>query len=797
MQVAFKGLCRGNGKIFIKVEIEQLQSDSKIKLTCTAKDGFILPSRIYQLDKNETTTSYVVVLPNMPVKEELTFTEVDSNENLIGEPVKKSVSSFIAKWESRINYKLHKGLTKQIRDFDERAQYDRIHMEFWEIIPLENDQFRVRLQLEIPYNSDADIELQCFDESLKLVDSEFIFLGEDYRSVSWKNTVSFRVLRYSIVLNNKNKHYLFTARNKNDQKLSGFAVLKPANCKRRIKEWVGDHIPIIDIPYEEWFDMHRANQADINMQVNTHLDMEPLFSFIVPLYKTPIKLFDEMVRSVIEQSYAKWELLLVNASPEDSALSSRIAANAETDPRIKEIKLESNMGISLNTRAGIEAASGDYICFLDHDDTIEPDMLFEYAIAINKNPKIDLLYCDEDKLMPNGSYDGPFFKPDFSIDLLRNVNYICHMLCVRKSLINSLELYTQEVDGAQDHDLTLKVAEISTNIHHVPRILYHWRICEGSVAAGADAKPYAIQAGVNAVQSHLDRLGIRAKVTPNKIPFSYDIEYLVDDINPLISIIIPSKDECETLARCIDSIIEKTTYNNYEIVVVENNSEQSETFKYYETISAKYDYVRVERWAHEFNFSKIVNFGAQKAQGDYLVLLNNDTEIITNNWLEQMLGVCRRDDVGIVGVRLWYPDDTIQHAGIVMVQTGPIHIYHELPKGNSGYSGLTLQTQDLSAVTAACVMVKKEIFDQVGGFDEEFAIAFNDVDFCLRVRELEKLIVYLPSVELYHYESLSRGYENTPEKQIRFNKEAALLRLRWTKYYILGDPYFRPTLSLG
>lgn len=797
MQIDFKGLCRNNGKIYIKTEAKHLQTGSSLEIRCIAKNGFELPCRIYGFEEKSDLIAYVVVLPDMPGRATLVFSEVGPDGMLIGEPIKKSLSSFLSKWESRLNYKVNKSLTKQIRGYDDRAQYDRIHIDFWEVIPLDDKKFRVRIELELPYEENAEIELQCFNNDLQLVETDFMFLGEDLRSPAWKRSAVFRVQKYSIVLDDKYSHYLFTATDLDHSGLDGFAVLKPKRCKEMMHDWAQVHEAILNEPYEEWFESHQATRADLKLQSSTHLKHEPLFSIVVPLFKTPINLFEEMVDSVVQQSYSKWELILVNASPEDEQLCSHISNRVIRDDRIKAITLEDNLGISLNTRAGIDQAQGEFICFLDHDDIIEPDTLFTYATAINEDPAIDLLYCDEDKLLPNGKFDMPFFKPDFSIDLLRNVNYVCHFLCVKKSVIDSIELYTAEVDGAQDHDLTLKVAERSDHIHHVPRMLYHWRICEGSTAQGADSKPYAIQAGIKAVQSHLDRLGIRAKVTPNDIPFSYDVEYLVDDIEPLISIIIPSKDESKTLSDCIDSIIEKSTYSNYEIIVVENNSEEAETFAYYDEIVEQHKNVRIEKWAAEFNFSKLVNFGAEKAHGEYLVFLNNDTEVITNDWLEKMLGVCRRPEVGVVGVRLWYPDETIQHAGVAMTPRGPIHVNYGFPRGRYGYFNLADKPHAVSAVTAACIMVRKKLYDEIGGFDESFAIAYNDVDFCLRICELGKLVVYLPSVELYHYESLSRGTDKSNDKKIRLGEEDALLRQRWMKYYVLGDPFLRPTLMLG
>lgn len=364
------------------------------------------------------------------------------------------------------------------------------------------------------------------------------------------------------------------------------------------------------------------------------------------------------------------------------------------------------------------------------------------------------------------------------------------MLTIRKSLLETLTPSTSEYDGAQDHNTTLQAVEKARKVWHVPHILYHWRISETSTAADANSKPYATTAGIKAVQSHLDRLGIRAEVSQSRRPFTYKINYLIPESRPLVSIIIPNKDHSDVLRTCIDSIIEKSTYDNYEIIIVENNSVEKETFEYYSHIERVHSKViRVERWPAEFNFSKLMNFGASKASGDYLLLLNNDTEVLSPNWIETMLGICAREDVGIVGVKLLYKDDTIQHAGLCVTGGVAGHLHCNLPKDNWGYFAFADAEQDLSAVTAACMMTKRSVFDEIGGWTEDLAVAFNDVDFCLNAREKDYLVVYTPEVELYHYESLSRGLENNIEKKIRFHKEIAYMNYRWAKYYVAGDPY--------
>lgn len=524
----------------------------------------------------------------------------------------------------------------------------------------------------------------------------------------------------------------------------------------------------------------------------------PKFSIIVPLYNTPIPFFNDMAESVKGQSYANWELILVDASPDNQELKARVEHEVARDNRIKSITLAENKGISENTNAGVAAASGDFVSFFDHDDILEPDLLFSYAEAIENNDNVDLLYCDEDKLMPDGKLAQPFFKPDFNIDLLRNNNYICHMLTIRKSLLDTLEPNTKEFDGAQDHNMTLRAVEKARNVHHVAKVLYHWRLSETSTAANADSKPYATIAGIKAVQNHLDRLGLNAKVEQARRPFTYKVTYAAPDSHPLVSIIIPTKDYANILDNCITSIVEKSTYDNYELVIIENNSTENATFEYYDKLQAKYpDIVRLVTWEHEFNFSKLMNFGVARAKGNYLLLLNNDTEVITPNWIETMLGICAREDVGAVGAKLYYPDNTIQHAGLCVTGGVAGHLCQSMPKDNWGYFALNDAQQDFSAVTAACIMTKRSEYEKVGGFTEELQVAFNDVDFCLKLREINDLIVYTPEVELYHYESISRGVENNTDKQIRFHKEVAYMNYRWANYYVEGDPYMNPNFTVG
>lgn len=550
--------------------------------------------------------------------------------------------------------------------------------------------------------------------------------------------------------------------------------------------------------YEDWFFNTQATPpVELEAQRSVSFEIEPLYSIIVPLFKTPLSFLHEMIGSVLGQTYSKFELILVNASPEDKPLCSCIAEYAEADDRVKIVTLEENMGIALNTNEGIRAAQGDFLSFFDHDDVLEPDLLFEYTDAINRYPETDLLFCDEDKLI-DGHYADGLLKPDFSWDLLTSFNYVCHLLTVRKSIVDEVELSDESVSGAQDWDMTMKVAEKARNIYHVPKVLYHWRVHKGSVASGSDAKPYTHFAGERAIQNHFDRIGVPVRIHDAECDNIHWIEYLLPEEKPLVSIIIPSKDHIDLLGTLLDSVFEKTTYPNYEIVIVENNSDDEETFAFYEQLQAEHSNVRVVMYEGPFNFSAVCNFGAKSAQGDYLLFLNNDMKVITPDWLELLLGPLQREDVGAVGAQLLFPDDTVQHAGVILLESGPTHVLYRVPVRYSAYFGFNLKKRDVLAVTGACIMISRKAFDDIEGFDESFVVEYNDVDFCLRLRERGLSVVIEPRAQLYHYESVSRGSkkETKEKKQLRAH-ELSKFKDRWAEQYAEGDPTYGRSISRG
>lgn len=541
--------------------------------------------------------------------------------------------------------------------------------------------------------------------------------------------------------------------------------------------------------------------AEREKEETTVFPKDVTFSILVPLYNTPERFLREMIESVTAQTYGKWELCLADGSDDAHDFVGRICQEyRQKDSRIKYQKLAKNEGISGNTNECYKMATGNYIALFDHDDLLHPCVLFAYMQAICEKDA-DYIYCDEATFKGNSINHmiTMHFKPDYAPDNLLANNYICHFSVFSRELLESGELFRSQFDGSQDHDMILRLTAKAKHIVHIPRILYYWRSHKGSVASSIDAKTYAIDAAKGAVADHLTKLGYRNFEIESTRAFAtiFRIKYELTS-RPLVSIIIPNKDHVDDLSRCVESIINLSTYDNYEIVIVENNSETAEIRTYYEEIS-RHPRVQVVEYKGDFNYSKINNFGVQYAQGEYLLLLNNDTEVITPDWMEELLMYAMRKDVGVVGAKLYYPDKTIQHAGIVIglgAHRTAGHTHYRIPEANVGYMGRLCYAQDVTAVTGACMMVSKALYEELGGLDESFTVALNDVDFCLRVREKGFLNIFTPFAELYHYESKSRGSDKKDERALRYQQESDRFRVKWADALAKGDPYYNPNFSL-
>lgn len=548
--------------------------------------------------------------------------------------------------------------------------------------------------------------------------------------------------------------------------------------------------------YEAFRRRYFPDKKELNRQRKEQFVYEPLFSIVVPLYKTPLPYLEDLIWSIQAQTYEKWKLYLSDGSGKESSLKEVLRNYARKEKRIHIIENDCRLNISDNTNRALEQADGDYVVFVDHDDTLAPDALYECVKVLNREPDAEVIYTDSDKLSENGKrYSEPCFKPDFNLDLLRCQNYICHLTVIQKRFLDKVGYLNPNYSGVQDYDHILRCVERTNRIVHIPKILYHWRMCPGSVAVDTDNKPYTYELFQKILREHYERMGIQAEVKavfPGVVRTVYQLPY-----EPLVSVIIANKDHREDLMRCVESLEQESEYKNLEILIVENNSVSEEIVTYYDQVQRQYDNVRVLRYEKEFNYADIQNYAAVRAKGDHLLLLNNDTWLERPESIREMLGYCMRDDVGIVGAKLLYPDDTIQHAGVIVGLGGVAdHAFVGMDREDPGYCCRAICAQEYSAVTAACLMVKKTVFMEVGGMDTELKIAFNDVDFCLRVKEAGYKIIYNPFSIWYHDESKTRGAEDTPEKIERFRGEIEYFQRRWANFLYWGDPSYNPNLAL-
>ncbi|MEG1476737.1 MAG: glycosyltransferase family 2 protein [Oscillospiraceae bacterium] len=536
---------------------------------------------------------------------------------------------------------------------------------------------------------------------------------------------------------------------------------------------------------------------DLRLQEKTVQEQMPLISLIVPIYCTPIPYLRQMIASVLAQSYANWELVLLDGSVDKQPRTFEEIHKLK-EKRIKYTKLAKNEGISGNTNIGFGEATGEYIILLDHDDVLSANALFEVVKAINETGA-DFIYSDEIVLSGDLKKLGEYhFKPDFSPDTLRGCNYITHLACFSHSLLEETGYERREYDGAQDFDLFLRLTENAKKIHHIPKVLYFWRRHKDSTAADMSAKPYAIDAGARAVKSQLERMNLAGTVTPVVgSPGAYQVKYDIVG-KPKISVIIPNMDHTDVLTRCLDSLYSKAGLVYFEVIVVENNSIDQDTFAVYEKLQKRFESLKVIKYTGPFNFSAVCNFGVRQASGSHILLLNNDVEILSEGFLKELLSYSQRSDIGAVGAKLFYPDDTIQHGGVFIGlggSAGHSHKGHPSKSGGDMYRLAT--TQNMCAVTGACLMTKTSLYKGMGGLDEEdFAVAYNDVDYCLRLWNKGYLNVMTPFATAYHHESKSRGSDTAGgEKQQRYEKEKARFCQKYAQLMEKGDPYYNPHLT--
>ena len=551
------------------------------------------------------------------------------------------------------------------------------------------------------------------------------------------------------------------------------------------------------IDYAEWITRHENIDLKSQQEQSKKFDYRPLISIAMPVYNVEIKWLEKCIDSVINQTYDNWELCISDDASTDPKIKKCLEAYEKKEPRIKVVFRKENGHISLATNSALEIATGEFIALLDNDDELPPHALFEVVKVLNERPELDVIYSDEDKIDAEGNRFDPHFKADWSPDTLMGNNYISHLSVYRSSIVKSLGGFRKGYEGSQDYDLVLRVTEQipEDHIYHIDKVLYHWRTIPGSTASSGEAKSYIYDSGVKALTDTLNRRGIKGTVRPGLISGFYEVTYEVLQ-EELVSVIIPTKNGYDDLKLCVDSIIEKTSYPNYEIIIADNGSTDPKM----QELFAEYKKQLNERFIVElidipFNYCRINNLAAEKASGKYLLFLNNDTEVIEPNWMTTMVSYAQFDRIGCVGAKLYYPDDTTQHAG-VLVGIGGVagHALNNYDRTHCGYFGRLVIDVNYLAVTAACMMVKTADFKAVNGFDETLEVAFNDVDLCLKIYELGRYNVYAHQVELYHFESKSRGYEDTPEKQKRFAGEIKKMQDKWPAY-IAHDPFYNDNLT--
>ena len=820
MSIKRLALCRSQGRLFVLLRFagmdvaETIEREGSQAFAHATINGASVPSLALPVDHGRvlalcpSVAGYerelaVLVLPF------LDGSAIDVDFASSGQKLGSiRLDSRMAKLESKINYKAKPALCALIRDAQRGERCGRYEIDAVRYLPADSGAV---WRYEIIWVGDPQHtpQLQILDTHMNVIDAT-VHVFESQVDVPQQNGCCVNKTYLSVEMPEDIRDFVAIATDPVGQIQSGFCAMDGRlyngmvdDSWNRMKDARAD-----DAAYRRWFDQHRAKPGDLACQrvASVAFAYRPLVSIVVPCYKTDRVYLRELLDSVLAQSYDNWELLLVDASPEWDAVANLAAA--AHDERVRRIELPGNGGIVVNTNAGFQQAAGDYIAFLDHDDILESDALFRYVAALNKDAKEErpqVLFCDEDMFQKTGEWGQPVFKTKLNVDLLYSHNCVTHFLMVEKALVDRIGMSPEDVAGAQDYDLTLRCLAAGARFEHVAHVLYHWRVHPGSTADGsADSKPYAIEAGRLALQRHFDSLGVRGTVEESETPFVYRMRYALPEPAPLVSIVIPTKDHVETLDACVMSIAQKATYANYEIVLVENNSEVPETFAYYETLpervaaaSGGKGTARVEWWPGEFNYSQIINFGVKHAKGDYLLLLNNDTEVISPGFIEEMMGYLQRPDAGVVGAKLYFADHLVQHAGILVGVRGALaHANQDFSAKREGYLARAVRPGNFSAVTGACQMVRRDVFEQAGGYNEEFAVGFNDADFCLHVWEAGYRTIFTPYAELYHYEFTSRGREEANEEKLRrWKREQALFMQRWPEFFLTGDPWLGPNLS--
>ena len=814
-RIASEGLCRGEGQGYVALAIKGY--DGPLNLRARTSDGVEVPSALRPLAsagaRNSRRVAIVVPLINRDLVLELWLsrTRTDAPNWSATFPVNTS------KLSSRLLTARKPQLARELRGIEDRCTGGYAQLTVTDIWPagsnpLSNDsaahepQAIWRVQTCFPTVDEATPRIVAFDARANQIALE-AHVMEDHVVASKRDPrVSEHIVTFSVLLPQSANHVCLAASIEDRSELMAFRCLLPWQVDALVatgRKHVGG--AAWDDRYPLWLNAHRATPAELDRQRTTATSLPsdaPLISVVMPVYRTPTPFLEEAIASVRAQTYPLWELVVANASgpwPEVDEVLER----AGQDERVRVIGIE-NRSIAENTNAAISATTGDYVAFLDHDDLLEPDALWRYATCIRERRETDLLYCDEDRLAPDGTPCLPAFKPGPNHGLLLGYNYVTHLLCVSRRVLNLTERSGPSVAGAQDFDLTLKAFEVAREIAHVPYVLYHWREHDSSTAGDASQKPFAHDAGRVALEGHLARTGLLATVEDGPFPCTYRVRHELPDPKPLVSIIIPTRDHVELLATCIRSILERTDYTNYEVILVDTGSVEARTFRFYDELKMGDGRVRLTTWKPStgteeppFDYSSIVNHGARHASGELLCFLNNDTEVLSERWLDSMVAAFCRPEIGVAGAKLLYDDGLVQHVGMAANPNGELRFLSEnLTAEEPGYAYTCVLPWDPPMVGGPCQMVRKPLFEELGGYDEQLSAGYSDGDLCLRAREAGWEVTVVPDALLLHRGFASHGYGVTDARlRTRYLAERGRFMARHAAYLADGAPQVNPNLN--
>lgn len=800
MEIKINGMCRGDNKASISFDVIDVAAGNDLSFSVGLSNAVEIPFQAYGagsvFEKNEIT--YVINVPLLRgALYHLRVTETDELGRDIS-TAEELISSNSLRWRSRYAYRFQKDLAREIRDIDHSSRADRTDFTVAHVVFQPDENFEgAMLMMQgmiIPKCIKSDFKVYCMDDRGRIISDAFFIEEAKNRSCPEESSRSFRrIVDYSVSFESDCKTLFVVVEEEPIDSREGKPqiAMKAFDVKKLWERANREPVNRREMPAEEthndWFiGRHKRSETELEFQRNMKFEYNPLISILVPLYKTPRMFLFEMVESVVNQTYGNWELCLANASPEDEALCAALESIKEKcDARIKYIDLEDNSGISANTNQALKHATGEFVTLVDHDDVLELDALYEIVKAVNTDSEIDMLYSDEDHMISEtGVYYLPNIKSDFNIDFLRCCNYITHLTTIRRSIVEEVGGFDPEYDGAQDFDIILKSSEKSRVIHHIPRILYHWREHENSTASNISSKPYAIEAGRKAVESHLKRIGIPAKVENSKWPCIYKTTYQVADCHS-VSVIIANQFGASDTDRWIFELLSQPCLERCELLWAKRAEDEAEDISVDSRIKILYC---------EGDLPARLNEAAKQAGGEYLLFLDSGMVPLSADFIDSMLGYSLREDVGAVGAKSYYSDKTIEHAGIALsAETITLNMFRGMTQHNAGFQARALCSNDVAAVSSACLMTPKSTFDSMGGFAEEFTSHFYDVDYCLRLDEKGLLSVFDANAEILHHCIKHPGL--SVESTVKWEKDRAVFCNTWAKKLAKGDRFLSPNVS--